>query len=94
MKNRRFIISAAAAAVILLMASIALAVPGVIVVYDETDLGGGSWQYDYTFYNTSTEGEALHEMYFYFTGMFQSQAHLFRLDGMGSLGQDRISYHT
>jgi hypothetical protein len=66
MKEKRFIISAVAAAVILLTASIALAVPGAIVVYNETDLGG-SWQYDYTFYNTSTEGEALHEVFFYFT---------------------------
>lgn len=54
------------AAVILLMASIASAVPEVIVVYNETDLGG-SWRYDYTIYNVSTEGEALHEVYFYFT---------------------------
>ncbi len=66
MKNKRFIMLAVAV-VILLMASIASAVPDAIVVYKETDLGG-SWQYDYTVYNMSTEGEALHELFFYFTG--------------------------
>ncbi len=66
MKNKRSITSATIAAVILMMASIAWAVPGVIVEYHETDLGG-SWQYNYTIYNTSTEGEGLHEVYLYFT---------------------------
>jgi hypothetical protein len=63
---KRSIASVIAAAVILLTASIASAVPGVIVEYVEIDLGG-SWQYNYTIYNTSTEGEGLHEVYLYFT---------------------------
>ncbi|RJR17616.1 MAG: hypothetical protein C4581_07790 [Nitrospiraceae bacterium] len=67
MKNRRFIISAFAAAIILLTASYALALPEAFIVYKETDLGG-SWQYDYTIYNISTEGEAIHEVFFYFAG--------------------------
>ncbi len=66
MNYKRFIISATAAALILLMASIASAVPEAFIAYNETDLGG-SWQYNYTIYNTSTEGEALHEVFFYFT---------------------------
>ncbi|MBI4849713.1 MAG: hypothetical protein HY808_14280 [Nitrospirae bacterium] len=66
MNTKRFFTSAIAAAVILLMASIASAVPGANFVYNETNIGG-SWQYDYTFYNTSTEGESLYEVFFYFT---------------------------
>ncbi|MEW6599891.1 MAG: hypothetical protein AB1499_02885 [Nitrospirota bacterium] len=67
MNIKGFIISACTAAVILLTASISSALPGAIVVYNETDLGG-SWRYDYTIYNISTEGEALHEVLFYFPG--------------------------
>ncbi|RJQ54727.1 MAG: PEP-CTERM sorting domain-containing protein [Nitrospiraceae bacterium] len=64
MKNKRFFTSAIAVTVILLTASIALAVPGANFVYNETDLGG-TWQYDYTFFNTSTEGEFLYEVFLF-----------------------------
>ncbi len=39
---------------------------GATLLYEETDLGGGIWQYDYTFYNTSSAGESLYNVYFYF----------------------------
>lgn len=45
----------------------AYATPGASLLYYETDLGGGTWQYDYTFYNTSDAGESLYSVYFYFT---------------------------
>jgi len=67
MNYKGSITSAIAAAIILLTASLSSAVPGAFIVYNETNLGG-SWQYDYTIYNISTEGEALHEVFIYFTG--------------------------
>lgn len=42
------------------------ATPGANLIYSETDLGGGTWQYDYTFYNTSDAGEFLYGVYFNF----------------------------
>ncbi len=47
----------------------AFASAGAALLYEETDLGGGMWQYDYTFYNTSTAGESLYSVYFYFPMM-------------------------
>lgn len=51
---------------ILLTASIASATPGASILYQETDIGGGMWQYEYTFYNTSTEGEYLQDVMIHF----------------------------
>lgn len=42
------------------------AAAGSNILYAETDLGGGLWKYDYTFYNTSTT-ESLYSVYLYFT---------------------------
>ncbi|MBI5407805.1 MAG: hypothetical protein HZA14_00400 [Nitrospirae bacterium] len=64
MKNKQFFVLAIAAAVILLMASIASAVPGADVVYYESPWDGG-WRYDFTFYNTSDDGESLFEMFLF-----------------------------
>jgi len=36
------------------------------MLYTETDLGGGTWQYDYTFYNSSDATESLYSVFFYF----------------------------
>lgn len=44
----------------------ALGSAGTRVLYTETDLGGGTWQYDYTFHNTSDATESLYSVYFYF----------------------------
>ncbi len=46
-----------------LVSSNAFATSSANIVYNETDLGGGLWQYDYTFYNTSTNNEYLYSMY-------------------------------
>jgi hypothetical protein len=45
--------------------SITLATPGASILYTETDLGGSLWQYDYTFYNTSTT-EDLFSVFLFF----------------------------
>jgi hypothetical protein len=45
----------------------AFASPGANIMYLETDLGGGLWQYNYTFYNTSTEGEYLYKVFLNFS---------------------------
>jgi len=50
---------------ILFISSIAFAAPSADILYYETDLGSGWWQYDYIFYNTSTTGEALYSVYLY-----------------------------
>ena len=49
-----------------LIASIAFASPNANIIYIETDLGNGSWQYDYTFYNLSTTNEYLYSVWFDF----------------------------
>jgi hypothetical protein len=36
------------------------------IVYSEINLGGGLWQYDYAFNNTSNAGEYLYSVYLYF----------------------------
>jgi len=53
-------------ACLLMFSSPVFATPNASLLYLETDLGGGLWQYDYTFYNTSTT-ESLYSVYFYFT---------------------------
>lgn len=44
----------------------ALGSPSASMLYTETDLGGGTWQYDYTFYNSSDATESLYSVFFYF----------------------------
>jgi hypothetical protein len=51
---------------LLTIPSLALGAPNANLLYTETNLGGGFWQYDYIFYNTSTL-ESLYSVYFYFT---------------------------
>jgi hypothetical protein len=48
---------------ILMISTMALASPSASILYNESDLGGGLWQYDYTFNNTSTAGEYLYKVY-------------------------------
>jgi hypothetical protein len=50
-----------------IVSTAAIASPGSNLLYSETELEGGFWQYDYTFYNTSDAGESLYSVYFYFT---------------------------
>ena len=51
----------------LLISSYAFASPAASLFYDETGLGGGLWQYDYTFYNTSSNNEYLYSVYLDFS---------------------------
>jgi hypothetical protein len=46
-----------------LLSSFAFASPSADIVYYETDLGNGSWFYDYTFYNNSTASETLYSVW-------------------------------
>ncbi len=47
--------------------SITNATPSADIVYNETNLGGGQWQYEYIFYNNSTEGESLYSVWLDFS---------------------------
>lgn len=49
-----------------LVFSTAGAIPSADLVYVETDIGGGWYQYDYTAYNTSDAGESLFDIGFWF----------------------------
>ncbi|HDH11380.1 MAG TPA: hypothetical protein ENG83_04140 [Nitrospirae bacterium] len=53
MKQKIFLICASVVISLFLVSSMALAATGANIVYEETNLGGGLWQYDYTFYNAS-----------------------------------------
>lgn len=50
---------------IFLLCSISYASSSANILYAETDLGG-SWRYDYSFYNTSDAGESLNSVWFDF----------------------------
>ncbi len=41
------------------------------ILYDETDLGNGYWQYDYTFTNLSAGSEYLYGVQLYFDGLYK-----------------------
>lgn len=47
---------------ILFASSLVLAMPAANLMYSEIDLGSGLWQYDYTFYNISTNSEFLYSV--------------------------------
>jgi len=53
-----------AISVILFASPMASAAPSADILYYETDVGGGLWQYDYIYYNTSTAGEYLYGVMF------------------------------
>ncbi len=46
-----------------LASSLAYGAAGLNILYQETDMGNGWWQYDYIFENTSTSNEYLYEVY-------------------------------
>ena len=54
MKRRNLSLLSFAVLAILLMSPAAQAYMGANILYSETDLGSGSWQYDFTFQNTSS----------------------------------------
>ncbi|MBI4847073.1 MAG: hypothetical protein HY808_00645 [Nitrospirae bacterium] len=50
-------------------ATLSMAAQRASILYQETNLGEGLWQYDYTFNNTSTSGDYLYKLYFDFSQM-------------------------
>lgn len=63
--QRKLFLSAVVISILLLVSAAAQASPSTDVRYNETDLGEGLWQYDYTFYNSSDAGESLFSIYLY-----------------------------
>jgi len=55
---------------LLMLVQSAFATPGASILYDETELAGGYWQYDYTFLNTSSS-EYLYGVRLEFSGLFE-----------------------
>lgn len=66
MRHKKLLLTTIVLASLLLLSTTVFAIPSASLLYYETDLGGGLWQYDYTFYNTSTT-ESLYSVYFSFT---------------------------
>lgn len=65
--KRIIAVAVIAVGILFLINSMALASAGNNVLYNETDLGNGLWQYDYTINNTSTTGEYLYNVWFDFS---------------------------
>lgn len=59
-KKNLLVIAIMAVSTLFLTASIASAEPSASIIYNEANLGGGWWQYDYKFNNTSTADEYLY----------------------------------
>ncbi len=66
MKLKNLLITSTVLVGVFIFSAMAFASPSASILYNETDLGGGSYKYDYTFYNTSTAGESLYKVFFYF----------------------------
>ena len=62
MNMKKTLLSCILAVCLLMAASSAFAVSSANITYNETVLGGGSWQYDYIFYNMSTNNEYLYSV--------------------------------
>ncbi len=69
MKKKMLLTAVFAVSMFLLSSAGAFAVSSADILYLETDLGGGLWQYDYNFGNTSTAGEYLYSVFFDFAQM-------------------------
>ncbi len=63
MKLTRLLITTLVIVGLFMMSSMAFASPSASLLYNETALGGGLWQYDYTFNNTSNAGEYLYKIF-------------------------------
>ncbi len=61
--KKKLLASVIFAVSLMMISSIVFADPSASILYLETDLGSGLWQYDYTFNNTSTAGEYLYKVY-------------------------------
>ena len=62
MKVKDCIIALIAVVILLMVSSASFATPGASIVYNERELEGGVWQYDYTFKNSSDDGEYLYSV--------------------------------
>ena len=67
MGKRRLFVAVIFSIGLFMVSSLAFAVPDANIHYQETDLGGGLWQYDYTLSNTSDAGEYLYNIWFDFS---------------------------
>ena len=65
--KKKFLITAVLIVSMLVFSSMALAAPSASINYNETALGGGWWQYDYTVANTSDAGEYFYSMFLDFS---------------------------
>ena len=54
MRRRKYLFKMLIVISLFMLAQSALASPSASILYDETELSGGYWQYDYTFLNTSS----------------------------------------
>ncbi len=62
MKFKKLFITAVFAASMLMISAMAFATPYASILYQETNLGGSLWQYDYIFQNNSNAGEYLYKV--------------------------------
>lgn len=63
MKKKMLLMAVLAVSMFLFSSVGAFATSSADILYLETDLGNGMWQYDYTFGNTSTAGEYLYSVF-------------------------------
>ncbi len=66
MKYTQFLVVAIVIAISILIPPSVYASSNANIIYNETDLKNGWWQYDYIFYNNSTSGESLYSIWFDF----------------------------
>ncbi len=62
MKVKDCIIALIAVVILLMVSSASFATPGASIVYNESEVEAGVWQYDYEFKNSSDDGEYLYSV--------------------------------
>lgn len=85
MKVKKFLVTALVAVSLFVMSSMAFASPSANLLYNETDLGGGVWQYDYAFHNTSSAGEYLYKVFLDFGGSYLANGSLLPAGWFGTV---------
>lgn len=76
----------------LAMSGAVYALPMADLVYQETDIGGGQWQYDYTLFNLSGPGYNLYDVFFLVDSSVTMSIEAFApdWDGFGGAGFGEI----
>ena len=64
MGKRRFLMAVLLMLVVVFSSGVVFAAPSASMLYTETNVGGGWWQYDYMFANSSTAEEYLYSVIF------------------------------